>query len=181
MKLIAAAFFLAFSSIVAANEDVENKEQEATYLEIQVSKVQIEAEKDLSNADELKWYDNLENEATAYIVKTFKGEGFSVSAASENTSQKTAIITTNAKFNPGNQAVRWVGGIFGAGKATADVTMNAVDSETKAIIATKSYSTTMRMGGLGGSSRSFFIGAIDGAWNALYEDVAKVVKTTNKQ
>lgn len=180
MKLLPVLFFLTFSSMVAANEDTQNKGPEAAYQEILVSKVQIEAEKDLSNADELKWYDDLEDEATAYIVKTFKGEGFSVSAA-ENTSQKAAIITTNAKFNPGNQAVRWVGGIFGAGKATADVTMNAFDSETKAIIATKSYSTTMRMGGLGGSSRSFFIGAIDGAWNALYEDVAKVVKTAKKQ
>lgn len=180
MKLLPVVFFLTFSSLVAANEDAQNKGPEAAYQEILVSKVQIEADKDLSNADELKWYDDLENEATAYIVKTFKGEGFSASAASEITGQKAAIITTNAKFNPGNQAVRWVGGLFGAGKATADVTMSAVDSETKAVIATKNYSTTMRMGGLGGSSRSFFIGAVDGAWNELYGDVAKLVKTANR-
>ena len=175
MKFLPLAFLVLLPCMAVADEERQTTIGEQSYRGLVINKVQIEADKDKTNPDELKWYEDLENESTAYIIKTFKGEGFAVVQTADSDG-KVAVINTQAKFNPGNQAVRWVGGLFGAGKATADVTMTATDSVTNSVIATKSYATSMRMGGFGGSSRSFFIGAIDGVWNAIYEDIVKLVK-----
>lgn len=152
----------------ASDTPVAVKKYQAVY----VSKVSIEADMDRNSPDEVKYYADLENEATTKITKWFKDEGFTISDAPDVENEHLLIINTKAKFNAGNRALRWVGGIGGAGKATADVTMDAVDPKSGNLISSKSATDSLRMGGFGGSAPGMLMGAIDSAWNYVLSDLS---------
>ena len=156
----AVVFALLGSSTWAADADSPMK-----YSVVHVTKVEIAADMDRDNPDEVKYYRDLEEEATAQLKSWFSGEGYRVAENADPADPKQATITTKAVFNAGNQAVRWVAGIFGAGKASAKVTMEATESSSGKKLFSKEAEDTMRVGGFGGNASRFFLGVIDAAWN----------------
>lgn len=141
------------------------------YPSIYVSKVVVEADMDRNSPDEVKYYADLETEATAKVVKWFKDEGYAIAEAADPENDGQLTINTKAKFNAGNRALRWIGGIGGAGRATADVTMDAVTSKSGQIVSSKNAQDSLRMGGFGGSAPGMLMGAIDSAWNYVIADL----------
>lgn len=126
---------------------------------------------DRNSPDEVKYYADLETEATAKVTKWFKDEGFAIAETSDPENEGQLTINTKAKFNAGNRALRWIGGIGGAGRATADVTMEAVASKSGKLITSKNAQDSLRMGGFGGSAPGMLMGAIDSAWNYVIADL----------
>lgn len=141
------------------------------YPSIYVSKVVVEADMDRNSPDEVKYYSDLEAEATTKVAKWFKDEGYAIAEKPDPENDELLIINTKAQFNAGNRALRWIGGIGGAGKATADVTMEAVASKSGKLISSKNAKDSLRMGGFGGSAPGMLMGAIDSAWNYVIADL----------
>lgn len=160
-------------SLVCAAAAAWSGEPEATrkYASVHVSKFVIDADMDRDSPEEVKYYADLETEATNNIVKWFRDQGYAIAPSADASDSKQLTIRTSAKFNPGNQAVRWVGGLFGAGKATAAVTMEAVESASGSVVSTQTAENSMRMGGLGGNAGKFLIGVVDSAWNQVVEEI----------
>lgn len=163
---IAASLVLTSLASWAADQASSKK-----YSSLYVSKVVVEADMDRNSPDEVKYYADLEIEATAKIAKWFKDEGYAVVEAADPENDAQLIINTKAKFNAGNRALRWIGGIGGAGRATADVTMDAVASKSGKLVVSKNAQDSLRMGGFGGSAPGMLMGAIDSAWNYVIADL----------
>lgn len=144
---------------------------------VYVSKVIIEADMDRDSPDEVKYYADLETEATGNIVKWFKGEGYVIAETPNANNERLLIVKTKALFNAGNKALRWIGGIGGAGKASVDVTMEVIEPQSEKLVLSKNVKDTLRMGGFGGSAPSMLMGAIDSAWNLILVDL----KTLNER
>jgi hypothetical protein len=144
------------------------------YQSVFVSKVVIEADMDRNSPDEVKYYTDLEAETTALLTKLFQGEGFAIADMPEPANDRLLVVNTKAIFNAGNRALRWVGGIAGAGKASADVTIDAVEPVSGKVITSKNAQDTMRMGGFGGSASGLLNGVIDTAWNYLITDIYEI-------
>lgn len=141
------------------------------YSSIYVSKVVVEADMDRNSPDEVKYYDDLETEATGKVAKWFKDEGYAIAETADPENDGQLTINTKAKFNAGNRALRWIGGIGGAGRATADVTMDAVASKSGKLVVSKNAQDSLRMGGFGGSASGMLMGAVDSAWNDVIADL----------
>ena len=144
------------------------------YPSIYVSKVVVEADMDRNSPDEVKYYADLETEATAKVAKWFKDEGYAIAETPDSENEGQLTINTKAKFNAGNRALRWIGGIGGAGRATADVTMEAVATKSGRLITSKNTQDSLRMGGFGGSAPGMLMGAIDSAWNYVIADLNEI-------
>ena len=155
-------------SFAIADDQSSGKKYKSVY----VSTVVVEADMDRTKPDEVKYYADLETEATAMITKFFKDEGYAIADAPDASNDRQITINTKAIFNAGNRALRWVGGIIGAGKASADVTMEAIDSLGK-VVTSKSAQNTMRMGGFGGSAPGLLMGVIDSAWNSVIGELSE--------
>jgi len=163
---VATVFALVSSSAWCAEQASGKK-----YQSIYVSKVIVEADMDKSSPDEVKYYADLETEATSSISKWFKDEGYVIAESPDSTNDQQITIQTKAIFNAGNQALRWVGGLFGAGKATALVIMEVKESASGKVVSAKQSESSMRMGGLGGSAPRFLLGVVDSAWNLVMSDL----------
>lgn len=160
--------FLALAmSISWADESVVSKKYQSVY----ISKVVVEAEMDRDSAEEVKYYADLETEATSKLSKWFKDEGYVIAEIPDPENDRQLIIKTKAQFNAGNRALRWIGGIGGAGKATADVTMDAVAAKSGEVVLSKNAKDSLRMGGFGGSAPGMLMGAVDSAWNYVIADL----------
>lgn len=137
------------------------------YQSVYVVKVAVEADMDKNTSEEVQYYVDLERDATTMVQKFFKDEGYALADTPDPANEKQLTIKTKALFNAGNRALRWVGGLFGAGKASANVTMEAVESASGRIISTGQGENSMRMGGFGGSAPGLLMGVIDTAWNGV--------------
>lgn len=126
---------------------------------------------DKNSPDEVKYYTDIETDATSKVTKWFKDEGYEIAETPDSENDGQLIINTKAKFNAGNRALRWIGGIGGAGRATADVTMEAVASKSGTVVSSKNAQDSLRMGGFGGSAPGMLMGAIDSAWNYVIADL----------
>jgi len=167
LKAVCAVLMTLSVATVFAAESDSNKRYQAVY----VSKVAVEADMDRNSPDEVEYYADLETEATTKVAKWFKDEGYAIAETPESDNDRLLIINTKVLFNAGNRALRWVGGIGGAGKATADVTMDAIESKSGKVIASKNAKDSLRMGGFGGSAPGMLMGAIDSAWNYVITDL----------
>ena len=145
--------------------------QKCRYQTVFVSNVELVADMDRNSPEEVKYYSDLQAEATVMITKFFKGEGFAIAESPDPANERLLIINTKAVFNAGNRALRWVGGIGGAGKASADVTMEAIEPRSGHLFSKKNAQDTLRMGGFGGSAPGLLMGVIDTAWNYLITDI----------
>ena len=163
---VAASLVIASFASWAADQGAPNK-----YSSIYVSKVVVEADMDRNSSDEVKYYADIETDATSKISKWFKDEGYVIADTPDPESEGQLIINTKVKFNAGNRALRWIGGIGGAGKATADVTMEAITSKSGKLVTSKNAHDSLRMGGFGGSAPGMLMGTIDSAWNYVVADL----------
>lgn len=162
------ALMVAISNPVLADGSPASGKRQTLY----ISRVVIEADMDKSSAEEVKYYTDLELEATIKVRDWFKNSGLKIVDSEQQLDDNGLMIKTTAVFNAGNRAVRWVGGLFGAGKATAKVTMEAIERGTEKVVSSKSAEDTMRMGGFGGSASKFLIGVVDTAWNELLPEIS---------
>lgn len=170
-KNLRAVIALLLSLCVITSWASDSSDAEKKFQALYISKVTIEADLDRNSPDEVKYYADLETEATSKITKWFKDEGYVIADMPDPENEGQLIINTKAKFNAGNRALRWIGGIGGAGKATADVTIEAVASKSGKVITSKSAQDSLRMGGFGGSAPGMLMGAIDSAWNYVIADL----------
>lgn len=143
---------------------------EKKYQAVYIAKVAVVADMDQNSPDEVKYYADIETEATSMLKKFFKDEGYLVVESPEPATDKLLLINTKAIFNAGNRALRWIGGIGGAGKASADVTMEAREPGGM-LVSSRNAKDTLRMGGLGGSAPGMLMGTIDSAWNEVIADL----------
>lgn len=141
------------------------------YQAVYVSKVAVEADMDRTSPEEVKYYADIETEATTKITQWFKDEGFTIADTPDAATDGLAIINTKVLFNAGNRALRWVGSFMGAGKATADVTMEAIDSKYGTKVTSQNAKDSLRIGNLGGSASSMLMGTIGTAWNYVVADI----------
>jgi hypothetical protein len=84
------------------------------------------------------------------IQEALKESGLEV--LSEQPGQREGAVVVQAKlsYDPGNRALRWVGGIVGAGKATVDISLEATDASSGKVVASKQESDSKRGGAFGG-------------------------------
>lgn len=161
-------FAFASSAVFGADQAASNAKK---YASVYVSKVILQTEMDRSNAEEVKYYADLEAESTATVKRYFTERGYTVAEAADVSDSKQLTINTKAMFNAGNQAVRWVGGLFGAGKASAIVTVEAIESPSGKPVSSKKTEDTMRMGRLGGSAQKFLLSTIESACDDVINDI----------
>ena len=107
-----------------------------------------------------------EKKLPGVIQAALKDNGLQV--LSEHPGQREGAVVVQAKlsYDPGNQALRWVGGIVGAGKAKVDITLEATDASSGKVIASKQESDTKRGGMFGGN---------------FYEDAAETLGDTTEE
>ena len=100
------------------------------------------------------------------IQTALKENGLQV--LSEHPGQREGAVVIQAKlsYDPGNRALRWVGGLVGAGKATVDITLEATDASSGKVVASKQESDSKRGGAFGGN---------------FYEDAAETLGDTTEE
>ncbi len=80
-----------------------------------------------------------------------------------------ALIRISVKYDPGNRALRWVGGMFGAGKGTVEVHADALDARTGQVVASEDKSESKSMGAAGGDFYEMAAEAVADATEELVE------------
>ncbi|MDQ7746941.1 DUF4410 domain-containing protein [Hydrogenophaga pseudoflava] len=108
--------------------------------------------------------------------KKLQDEGLTVADTDPGPVAGAVRLKIAMDYDPGNRALRWVGGMFGAGKGTVSVKVEAVDAVTGGSVATEEYSDSKRMGGAGGDFYGFAIDAVDEALENLAEKLAAIPK-----
>lgn len=145
---------------------VQNKYTKAYLADVSVTLIDTEP-------DEKRLQDKqaLEQKLPAVIKEKLKSEGFQL--LSENPGKREGFILVNAKvkYDPGNRALRWVAGIFGAGKGTIEAYIEAVDSSSGRVVATGAKTESKRMGGAGGD----FYGMVQDTAEDITEDMTEAL------
>ena len=111
----------------------------------------------------------LDQKLPALVAEGFEDNGFSVLFSEPSGKAGTVLVSADVQYNPGNRALRWLAGPLGAGKATIQGRIAAVDALTGAVIATKSEDDTVRMGMFGGD----FYGEVEDFVEDLASDMAE--------
>jgi hypothetical protein len=111
----------------------------------------------------------LDEKLPSLVKEAFEDQGFVMPAGSPEKKAAVVWVNVNVQFDPGNRALRWVAGVFGAGKGKIEGRIEAVDAMTGAVISTKSDSDTVGMGALGGN----VYGEVEDMVEGLAEDLAE--------
>lgn len=150
----AAALILTAVALTACGSSPEKSaapELPGKYTQAYVSTVSVTLlDKDPDN-NRVQDKQTFEQKLPGVIQAALKESGLEV--LSEQPGQREGVVVVQAKvsYDPGNQALRWVGGIVGAGKASADFSLEAIDARTGQVVATKQESDTKRGGAFGGN------------------------------
>lgn len=115
-----------------------------------------------------------EERIPSLVKETFQDEGLTV--LSENPGGKEGLVAINVrvKYDPGNRALRWVAGIFGAGKGTVEAYIEGIDPVTGNMVASTTETNTKRMGGAGGNFYDMAEETVEDAAEDLIENLAKL-------
>jgi hypothetical protein len=100
--------------------------------------------------------------------------------ANQKSQQRTLALNINVKYNPGNQALRWLAGPFGAGKATVHLIMKATDPATGNLVHDVDTVDTKRMGGLGGNFFEFADDVISDSIAEMIDEIVEVSKNSKQ-
>jgi hypothetical protein len=118
----------------------------------------------------------LEDKLPSLVKETFEDNEFAMPAGKPEQKAGVVLLNLNIQYDPGNRALRWVGGVFGAGKGTVEGRIEAVDAMTGAVVASHSDTDSIRMGAFGGN----FYGNVEDLVENLAEDLAeKLAAKTN--
>jgi hypothetical protein len=118
----------------------------------------------------------LDEKLPSLVKEAFEDQGFAMPAGGPEKKAGVVLVNLNVRYNPGNRALRWVGGMFGAGKGTVEAKIEAVDAFTGVVIAAKSDSDNKRMGAFGGN----FYGTVENLVESLAEDLSEELGTKIK-
>lgn len=113
----------------------------------------------------------LEMKLPVVVSQTLTAEGLKANASDPGAKDGLVRVNVTVKYDPGNRALRWVGGMFGAGKGALFVQVDAVDAVTGQTVASEQISDTKR-GGIGGGD--FYEFVTDSVEEAIEEVVEKV-------
>ena len=168
-------FFLLLIIFVSGCSSSHKKVEENTQLIQSKYKVaNITEVKLVSNESTIKQNEQLKNKLNIKIIENFKDGDFVVAEKQSDKNNNAITINTDVEFNPGNRALRWAAGIFGAGKATVYVKIEAIDSYSGKSILTKTILDSMSWGGGGGNAQSFVENAVDDASKDLIEELKNI-------
>jgi hypothetical protein len=170
LKLAALSLLALHISLASAAPPYPTKYQTLHIAEVEMITPDLEP----SLPDQVEYYSDMQKKSRTLLVDQFRAEGFSIEDVPPAENSALLIIKTKVVFVPGVQALRWAAGMFGAGKATADITVEAVDSATGQVVATTQNSSVMRVAGLGGSAEAFLMGALDTVWNSILVEIYKL-------
>lgn len=117
---------------------------------------------------------SFEDKIPSLVKEKFQDEGFAVISKKAGKREGLVNINVKIKYDPGNRALRWVAGIFGAGKGTIDAYIEAIDPTTGAIVASKTVNDSKRMGGAGGNFYDMAESTVEDIAEAIVEDLLKI-------
>lgn len=106
-----------------------------------------------ADPDDMRLKDKKELEAKfPKIIKSeLEDQGYRVLTSDPGKVDGVALVNVKVSYDPGNRAIRWVGGMFGAGKGTVEVQIEAVDAVTGAVVASMKDADSKRGGAFGGN------------------------------
>ena len=118
----------------------------------------------------------LEMKLPVAVRESLTDEGLTVASADPGQQPGALLLKIAVDYDPGNRALRWMGGMFGAGKGEVHVKVEATDAHSGAVVAKEESSNTKRMGGAGGDFYEFAIDEVDEALEKLIEKLDATVK-----
>lgn len=120
------------------------------YTQAYVSVVSVTLMDDEPDDRRLKDKQTLEQKLPSVIKEKLEEEGFKLLTENPGKREKLVLINAKVKYDPGNKALRWVAGIFGAGKGTVEVYIEAIDPNSGRIVATEEKNDSLGWGAAGG-------------------------------
>lgn len=172
--LILLAFMTAAPSFSAMAADAKAEQAPRKYTQAFVTDIVVkllDSEPDEKRIEDKK---TMEMKLPQSIRKKLQDEGLAVADTDPGAVAGAVRLKIAMDYDPGNRALRWVGGMFGAGKGTVSVKIEAVDAVTGGPVATEEYSDSKRMGGAGGDFYAFAVDAVDEALENLAEKLADI-------
>lgn len=177
--LILLAFMTAGPSFSAMAADAKKEEAPRKYTQAFVTEIAVKLLDSEPDSKRLEDKKTMEMKLPLSVRKKLQDEGLTVADADPGKQAGGVRLKIAMDYDPGNRALRWVGGMFGAGKGTVSVRVDAVDAETGQAVATEEYSDSKRMGGAGGDFYGFAADAVDEALENLAEKLAAIPKPAN--
>ncbi|MGM9424766.1 DUF4410 domain-containing protein [Hydrogenophaga sp. MI9] len=165
-----------FSAMAA---DAKKEEAPRKYTQAFVTEIAVKLLDSEPDGKRLEDKKTMEMKLPLSVRKKLQDEGLTVADADPGKQAGGVRLKIAMDYDPGNRALRWVGGMFGAGKGTVSVRVDAVDAETGQAVATEEYSDSKRMGGAGGDFYGFAADAVDEALENLAEKLAAIPKPAN--
>lgn len=119
----------------------------------------------------------LEMKLSAVVSQKLNDEGLKASTTDPGAQNGLVRVNVTVRYDLGNRALRWVGGIFGAGKGTLFVQVDAVDAVSGQTVATEQISDTKRGGMGGGDFYEFVSDSVEDAIEQVVEKVSAILRT----
>lgn len=119
----------------------------------------------------------LEMKLPTVVSQKLTSEGLKANAADPGAKDGMVRLNVTVKYDPGNRALRWVGGLFGAGKGSLFVQVDALDAVTGKTVASEQISDTKRGGFGGGDFYEFITDSVEDAIEEVVEKVSAVPQT----
>jgi hypothetical protein len=141
------------------------------YTHAYVANVSVTLMDDAPDDQRITEKQNLEQKLPAVIKQKLKEEGLQLLAENPGKREGFILINAKVKYDPGNRALRWVAGIFGAGKGTVEASIEAIDSNSGRVVATEAKNESKRMGGAGGN----FYGLVESTVEDITEDLTNTL------
>lgn len=177
--LILLAFMTAGPSFSAMAADAKKEEAPRKYTQAFVTDIAVKLLDSAPDDKRIEDKKSLEMKLPLSVRKKLQDEGLTVAESDPGKQAGGVRLKIAMDYDPGNRALRWVGGMFGAGKGTVYVKVEAVDAVSGEPVATEEYSDSKRMGGGGGDFYGFAVDAVDEALENLAEKLAAIPKSGN--
>jgi hypothetical protein len=182
LKKISRLVFLMFLPVLLISCGSNPNKQSATqinepqkkYTRVYVSGVSVTLIDENPDDNRLRDKKTFEDKIPFLVKEKLKDEGFTV--LPENIGRRESVININVKvkYDPGNRALRWVAGMFGAGKGTIDAYVEAIDPTTGAFVASKMENNSKRMGGAGGNFYDMAESTVEDVTEALAKELSNI-------
>lgn len=177
--LILLAFLTVGTSFSAMAADAKKEEAPRKYTQAFVTEIVVRLLDSAPDDKRLEDKKTMEMKLPLSVRKKLQDEGLTVAESDPGQQAGGVRLKIAMDYDPGNRALRWVGGMFGAGKGTVSVKVDALDAMTGQSVATEEYSDSKRMGGAGGDFYGFAADAVDEALENLAEKLAAIPKPAN--
>lgn len=177
--LILLAFMAVGTSFSAMAADAKKEEAPRKYTQAFVTEMAVKLLD--SEPDEKRLTDKkaLEAKLPQVVKERLVEEGLAVADSDPGKQAGVVKLKISMSYDPGNRALRWVGGMFGAGKGTVQLKVEATDALTGEVVATEELGDSNRVGGFGGDFYRFASNTLEDALEKLAEKLAAIPKPAN--